>query len=130
MAINKKNPGSAGRIKRLKARQRKKLRVGEFKELGFEIDLVFDMPMDGEPYEDFIDALFLFLESRDLLAGGFGGRMPLLETGGYVARTGRGSASEDDAAAVVEWLRARPEVRDARAGQLLDAWYGYEPDGL
>jgi uncharacterized protein YggL (DUF469 family) len=130
MAIDKKNPGSAGRIKRLKARQRKKLRVGEFKELGFEIDLVFDMPMDGEPLSDFITALFLFLETRGLLAGGFGGKRPLLEAAGFVARVERGSATEEDAAAVIEWLRARPEVRDAKASHLFDAWYGRPLDEL
>jgi uncharacterized protein YggL (DUF469 family) len=127
MADNKKNPGAARRIARLNSRQRKKQRVGEFKELGFEVDLVFDLPMDGEPYEDFIEAFLPFLESRGLLAGGFGGRKPLLETGGYVARTERGSATEEDATAVIEWLRARPEVRDARASHLQDAWYGYTP---
>jgi uncharacterized protein YggL (DUF469 family) len=30
---------------------------------------------------------------------------------------------------VIEWLRARPEVKDARASHLFDAWYGYEPRG-
>jgi uncharacterized protein YggL (DUF469 family) len=124
MAINKKNPGSASRIKRLTSRQRKKRRVGEFKELGFEVDLVFDLPMDGEPYGDFMSDLFLFLESRALLAGGFGGRKPLLETGGFVARIERGSVTEADAEAIIEWLRARPEVRDARASHLFDAWHG------
>jgi uncharacterized protein len=125
MANNKKNPGAANRIKRLSTRQRKKRRVGEFKELGFEVDLVFEMPMDGEPYSDFISDLFLFLESRGLLAGGFGGRKPLLETGGFVARIERGSVTEDEASAVIEWLRARPEVRDAKASQLFDAWHGH-----
>lgn len=123
----KKNPCSARRVARLNPRQRKKQRVGEFQELGFEADLVFRAPMQGEPYDDFIDALFHFLESRGLLAGGFGGTMPLLDTGGFVARDGRGSVSEDDAAAVVEWLRARPEVKDAKASHLFDAWHGYEP---
>lgn len=126
MAANKKDPRSARRIKRLKPRQRKKQRVGEFQELGFEVDLVFNAPMDGEPYDDFIDALFHFLESRKLMGGGFGGTMPLLETGGYVTRDGRGSATDEDAAALVEWLRARPDVRDAKASHLVDAWHGYE----
>jgi uncharacterized protein YggL (DUF469 family) len=128
MIINKKNPRSAGRIKRLSPRQRKKQRVGEFQEFGFEVDLVFDMPMDGEPYDDFMSALFVFLESRGLLAGGFGGKRPLLETGGYIARAERGSATQEDTAAVIEWLRARPEVRDAKASHLLDAWYGHDLD--
>jgi len=126
MAI-KKNPCAARRVARLNPRQRKKQRVGEFQELSFEVDLVFRTPMDGAPYDDFLAALSDFLEARGLLAGGFGGAMPLEDTGGIVARAERGSASEEDAAAVVAWLRARPEVVDAKASHLFDAWYGYEP---
>ncbi|XLM20506.1 YggL family protein, partial [Chromobacterium piscinae] len=32
-----RNPNSAQRLKRLNARQRKKMRVGEFRELGFHL---------------------------------------------------------------------------------------------
>jgi len=122
----KKNPCAACRIRRLKPRQRKKQRVGEFRELSFEADVVFRAPMQGEPYDDFLAAFSSFLESRGLLAGGFGGAMPLVDTGGVVARAERGSVSEDDAQAVVGWLRARPEVVDAKASHLFDAWYGYK----
>jgi hypothetical protein len=45
------------------ARQRKKLRVGEFKEHCFDIELVFHSPMRGEPYHDFINDFFGFLEA-------------------------------------------------------------------
>ena len=125
--MSKRDPRAAGRVRRLKARQRKKQRVGEFQELSFEADVVFRTPMQGEPYDDFLAAFSNFLEARGLLAGGFGGALPLLETGGVVARAVRGSVTEEDAAAVIEWLRARPEVNDARASHLFDAWYGYEP---
>jgi uncharacterized protein YggL (DUF469 family) len=123
----KKNPCANCRVRRMSPRQRKKQRVAEFKELSFDVDLVFSSPTDGEPYDDFINGFSDFLEGRGLLAGGFGGTMPLLETGGIVARADRGSAGEEDIAAVIEWLRARPEVKDARASHLFDAWYGYEP---
>ena len=124
--MTKFDPRAARRVRRLNARQRKKQRVGEFTELSFEVDLVFHAPMNGEPYDDFLNAFAQFLESRGLLAGGFGGAMPLVETGGVVARADRGSAGEDDAQAVVAWLRARPDVVDAKASHLFDAWYGYE----
>lgn len=129
MAI-KKNPCSKRRVARLTPRQRKKQRVGAFQELSFEADVVFRAPMQGEPYDDFLSALSHFLDARGLLAGGFGGAMPLEGTGGIVARAERGSVSEEDATAVIEWLRARPEVKDAKASQLFDAWYGYEPAEL
>jgi uncharacterized protein YggL (DUF469 family) len=60
----KRDPRSTSRLKRLKPRQRKKLRVGEFKEHSFDVELVFHSPMRGEPYHDFINDFFGFLEER------------------------------------------------------------------
>jgi len=120
----KRDPRSTSRLKRLKPRQRKKLRVGEFKEQCFDVELVFHEPMRGEPYHDFINDFFGFLEERALLGGGFGGKDAFSETEGVVARIERGSPSEEDREAVIAWLRARPEVVDARAQEFKDAWHG------
>jgi uncharacterized protein YggL (DUF469 family) len=121
----KRDPRSTTRMRRLKPRQRKKLRVGEFQEHCFDVELVFHSPMRGEPYHDFINDFFGALEERGLLGGGFGGREPFSETEGVVARIERGSPSEADREAVIAWLRARPEVVDARAKDFKDAWHGY-----
>jgi uncharacterized protein YggL (DUF469 family) len=121
----KRDPRSTSRMRRLKPRQRKKLRVGEFKEHCFDIELVFHSPMRGEPYHDFINDFFGFLEQRGLLGGGFGGKEPFSETEGVIANIERGSPSEQDREAVVQWLRARPEVVDARGNDFKDAWHGY-----
>jgi uncharacterized protein YggL (DUF469 family) len=121
----KRDPRSTSRMRRLKPRQRKKLRVGEFQEHCFDVELVFHNPMRGEPYHDFINDFFGALEERGLLGGGFGGREPFSETEGVVARIERGSPSEADREAVIAWLRARPEVVDARAKDFKDAWHGY-----
>jgi uncharacterized protein YggL (DUF469 family) len=121
----KRDHRSTSRMRRLNPRQRKKLRVGEFKEHCFDIELVFHAPMRGEPYHDFINDFFGFLEQRGLLGGGFGGREPFSETEGVIANIQRGSPSEEDREAVVQWLRARPEVVDARAKEFEDAWHGY-----
>jgi uncharacterized protein YggL (DUF469 family) len=117
---------STSRMRRLNARQRKKLRVGEFKEHCFDIELVFQSPMRGDPYHDFINDFFGFLEQRKLLGGGFGGKEPFSETEGVIANIDRGSPTEEDREAVVQWLRARPEVVDARAKEFKDAWHGYK----
>lgn len=122
----KRDPRSTSRMRRLNARQRKKLRVGEFQEHCFDVELVFHSPMRGEPYHDFIHDFFGALEERGLLGGGFGGREPFSETEGVVARIERGSPSEADREAVIAWLRARPEVVDARALDFKDAWHGYD----
>jgi uncharacterized protein YggL (DUF469 family) len=121
----KRDPRSNTRLKRLKPRQRKKLRVGEFTEHSFDVELVFHNPMRGEPYHDFINDFFGFLEERALLGGGFGGKEPFSETEGVIARIERGSPSEEDREAVIGWLRARPEVVDARAQDFKDAWHGF-----
>ena len=121
----KLDPRSTSRIRRLKPRQRKKLRVGEFQEHCFDVELVFHAPMRGEPYHDFINDFFGFLEQRGLLGGGFGGKEPFSETEGVIARIERGSPGEEDREAVVTWLRARQEVVDARAKDFKDAWRGY-----
>jgi uncharacterized protein YggL (DUF469 family) len=121
----KRDPRSTSRMRRLNARQRKKLRVGEFKEHCFDVELVFHTPMRGEPYHDFINDFFGFLEQRGLLGGGFGGKEPFSETDGVIANIERGSPGEEDREAVVQWLRARPEVVDARAQDFKDAWHGY-----
>jgi uncharacterized protein len=121
----KRDPRSTSRMRRLNPRQRKKLRVGEFQEHCFDVELVFHNPMRGEPYHDFINDFFGALEERGLLGGGFGGREPFSETEGVVARIERGSPSEADREAVIAWLRARPEIVDARAKDFKDAWHGY-----
>ncbi|MFK3740540.1 50S ribosome-binding protein YggL [Massilia sp. TN1-12] len=121
----KRDPRSTSRIRQLKPRQRKKLRVGEFQEHCFDVELVFHAPMRGEPYHDFINDFFGFLEQRGLLGGGFGGKEPFSETEGAIARIERGSPGEEDREAVVTWLRARQEVVDARAKDFKDAWHGY-----
>jgi uncharacterized protein YggL (DUF469 family) len=121
----KRDPRSTSRMRRLNPRQRKKLRVGDFKEHCFDIELVFHSPMRGDPYHDFINDFFGFLEQRGLLGGGFGGKEPFSETEGVIANIERGSPTEEDREAVVQWLRARPEVVDARARDFKDAWHGY-----
>jgi uncharacterized protein YggL (DUF469 family) len=121
----KRDHRSTSRMRRLNSRQRKKLRVGEFEEHCFDIELVFHSPMRGEPYHDFINDFFGFLEQRGLLGGGFGGKEPFTETEGVIANIERGSPGEEDREAVVQWLRARPEVVDARAREFKDAWHGY-----
>jgi uncharacterized protein YggL (DUF469 family) len=121
----KRDPRSTSRMRRLNPRQRKKQRVGEFKEHCFDIELVFHSPMRGEPYHDFVNDFFGFLEQRGLLGGGFGGKEPFSETEGVIANIERGSPTEEDREAVVTWLRGRPEVTDARAKDFKDAWHGY-----
>lgn len=117
---------STGRLKRLNRRQRKKLLVGEFQELVFEVRLAFKAPLDESAYDTLIDAFIDMTESRHLIIGGFGGSLPLTEMDGLVSKVGPGSVSEADRAAVREWLEQRPEASKVELGELVDGWYGWD----
>ena len=121
-----KNPLSAGRLRRLNRRQRKKLRLGEFQELVFEIRVHFHQPLDDAAYDSFLDAFIDFIESRKLAVGGLGGRLPLAETDGIISAWGRGSPAEEDRQAVLAWLHERPEAALAEVGEFVDGWYGWD----
>lgn len=121
-----KQPTSAGRIRQLNQRQRKKLHLGEFQQLIFSVHAQFQPPLDESAYmalwTEFID----FIESRNLWIGGLGGDLPLAETEGIIQASDRESPSEEDRQAVVTWLQARPEVSSASAEELVDGWYGWD----
>lgn len=105
-------PGSLRRSRRL----RKKLRVGEFRELGFELALQFAGDLTTAADDAFWHAFIVdCIERRGLVYGG--------ATTGTVARAGRGSASPEDREAVRAWLAARAEVLRFELGPLDDVWY-------
>ena len=101
-------------------RLRKKLRIGEFREDGFEVEFKFAQPMTNDEKVDF---LFKFIEevieARDLFFGG--------GESGYVTRSGRGSATDADREAVKRWLVASSVINCVEVKPLEDAWYGHAP---
>jgi len=117
---------SARKLRRLNKRQRKKLRVGEFQELVFEIRISFCNSLDEDAYDIFFDEFIDLIEERHLAVGGLGGRLPLVETEGIVSAWGRGSPTAVDRQSVLDWLRQRPEVASAEASEFVDGWYGWE----
>ena len=104
--------------KRRSRRLRKKLRVGEFKEEGFEINFKF---MAGLTNDEQLDILMKFIteaiESRNLSFGG--------GENGFVTRTGRGSTTEEDRHAVSSWLLSCASIEQVRVNENEDAWYGW-----
>jgi uncharacterized protein len=106
--------------KRRSRRLRKKLRLGEFQELGFSVDVTFERQLTSDESDAFIDALLSeLIEPRRLACGGG-------TNGGFVVHERRGSVTEADRVAVVAWLRARKDVEKVNAGALVDVWYGTE----
>jgi uncharacterized protein YggL (DUF469 family) len=104
-------------IRRRSKRLRKKLRIEEFQELGFAVG--FRLSNELSPKDR--DAFWIgFIEQIELRGLAFGGNEE-----GYVTKFGRGSATEEDRAAIRAWLEARPEVGSVALGDLEDAWYGH-----
>ncbi|MCP9760452.1 DUF469 family protein [Aquitalea sp. S1-19] len=116
------NPNSNARLKRLKPRQRKKLRVGEFTELGFSLIVTLKKDTDLGAQDALLDA---WLEAVDAQGVSFGGHFAGSETlqfEGIVFPVGRGSVSAETRTALVAWLSARAEVESVDADELADLW--------
>ena len=105
-------------------RLRKKKRVGEFQELGFEV--MYRLP-DGWSSEQSEKFLWEFLEEavepNDLAAGGGGGNPWNFFV---VCSKDRSSATDEQREAVERWLSAKPEVTAFEVEPLRDAWYGWD----
>ncbi len=98
-------------------RLRKKLHVGEFQEIGFQVLISLTPELTEEAGEAFVDALLdEVIEPRDLAYGGW-------SNGGYVCGFDKPSATESDREAIRNWLAGREEVTAASIGELEDAWY-------
>ena len=106
-------PSNKQRSRRL----RKKMRVGEFQELGFEYELKLKQSLTPEQEEALMDRLLNeLILPRNLAASGW-------VSEGFVMAYLRGSATEDDRQATQAWLAAQPEVAEATVSALKDAWY-------
>jgi len=103
----------------MKKRLRKKKHVGEFQELGFDLDGSLRPGMDREAVHAFSDRFIAHIEAQQLAFGG--GIGPTV--GGFVTRFGRGSATEEDRASVTSFLASDPDILKHVIGELRDAWY-------
>ncbi|PAU87222.1 hypothetical protein CK507_10940 [Pseudomonas sp. WN033] len=98
-------------------RLRKKLRVDEFQEMGFDFSVELKQPLDESQADALVDA---FLDEVVIPRGlEFGGWI----NGGFICKAGRGSATDADREAVANWFKARAEVSDASVSPLIDAWH-------
>jgi len=105
----------------VKKRLRKKLHVGEFQELGFEVRFQVADNLSHDAFDAVVDAFISqAIEAHGLLCGG-GGKNPAWNV--FVTREGRGSVTEAHRQAIERWLAARPEVNAVQIGPLVDAWY-------
>jgi uncharacterized protein YggL (DUF469 family) len=105
----------------VRKRLRKKLHVGEFQELGFEVRFLVADNLSNDAFDAVVDAFISqAIEAHGLLCGG-GGKNP--EWNVFVTREGRGSVTEGHRQVIETWLAARPEVQAVQIGPLVNAWY-------
>jgi uncharacterized protein YggL (DUF469 family) len=105
----------------VRKRLRKKLHVGEFQELGFEVRFQVADNLSYDAFDTVVDAFISqAIEAYGLLCGG-GGTNP--EWNAFVTRARRGGVTEEHRQAIERWLTARPEVNAVQIGPLVDAWY-------
>ncbi len=107
----------------MKRRLRKKKRLGEFKELGFEVRIELRAALDAPTHNALIERFIAAIEARKLaFGGGFGSDNTW---SGFVSRYARGSATELDREAIRQWITNEPAIIGHELGPLRDAWYGW-----
>lgn len=106
----------------MKRRLRKKLFLDEFAVMGFEFSASLS-EFSFEQVDAFFDALLEFVTARNLEVG-CGGTKDAFS--GHIASIERyGSATEEDRAALEEWLKQQSGISDIVIEQLSDLYYGY-----
>lgn len=105
--------------KKRNRRLRKKLRVDEYQELGFDVSWLFNKDITGEEINDFIDKFVdEVIEPNQL---GFGGQGGLLWQG-LVCTKKIGKCTDDHRNQVEAWLNANG-VTDVKVTGLYDVWW-------
>lgn len=105
-------------------RQRKKLHLGEFQELGFAVSAALREGVSAADAEQVSDAFITeCIEASRLTYGGaIGDKLDGL----VVSYASRVSATEAVRGVVRDWLEARAELTAVDGGPLVDAWYGHD----
>ncbi|MCP4325503.1 MAG: DUF469 family protein [Alteromonadales bacterium] len=111
---------TTNQVKRTK-RLDKKLYVGQYAVLGFEVSFKFT-EIDEQVFDTFFAQLMEFVESRNLILGGAGGTENFVI---YVSNYGRYvSATDQDRSAFEQWLSERSFITESKVEVLSDAYYG------
>lgn len=107
------------KLENKKRRIQKKLFLGEFAMLGFDISCETTIT-DFDSYDAFVDDFIDYIDSIGLCFGGGG----LEHFEGFLCAQKRyQDATEEQKTQVVAWLEARSEVKSVEASELVDANY-------
>jgi len=96
----------------MKKRLRKKLRLQEFRQMGFYVDFDINLPLE-EDWSPLWVAFGKFLKTQGLITECC-----------YMTRPGRDSTTDTDREAVAAWLQQQPGVSNLKVWPLDDAWHG------
>lgn len=108
----------------MKKRLRKKLHKGEFQELGFSV--TFNIRQSNvEEGMDFFDDFMAAVENMKMYVGGiYNGEEAKASL--FVVSMERRSVTPEERMNVVKWLEDDSRFENVTAGELVDAWYGWE----
>jgi uncharacterized protein YggL (DUF469 family) len=104
-------------------RQRKKKRVGEFREFGVAAAWRFKTKKSGDEVGAFLDGLFAFVDAEHL---GVGGVTTPFGASHFVTHDGRALTAEH-VERLRAWAEARSDIAEAWMSALVDANYGPWP---
>ncbi|UVE16443.1 50S ribosome-binding protein YggL [Pseudomonas sp. LS44] len=102
-------------------RLRKKLCVGEFQELGFELNLNLKDDLTDEAVDAFVEQFLneaIAANGLDYVGG---------DDYGLVCLATRGSVNEEQRVACESWLKGRKELADYTISPLIDVWHPETP---
>ncbi|CAK9884261.1 MAG: putative protein [Candidatus Erwinia impunctatus] len=100
-------------------RLRKKMHIGEFKELGFSVAFSFPEGSEGEMIDATLDALIEeVIEPQGLACDGSG----YLQWEGLICLQKIGQCTEEHREAVRAWLEAR-QLQNVQISELFDVWW-------
>jgi uncharacterized protein YggL (DUF469 family) len=106
----------------MKKRLRKKLRLGEFAETGFEITWTFQPDITETDCDGFLDGFLDMIAGKGLVF--WGGCSMEGASEGIVARAKRyDRVDAADRETVAGWFQSRNEVKEFSAGEPIDLWY-------
>ena len=111
---------------RMKKRLRKKRRVGEFQEMGFEMS--FDIQKGLTVIEQ--NAILENFIAQAVEENGlqFGGGGDTHWQGFIVLNKSRGSVTLHHRETVRRWLEENSQISNIRIGELRDVWHGWDSD--
>jgi uncharacterized protein YggL (DUF469 family) len=108
---------------RANRRQRKKMHLGEFQELGFMVDAKLAGGQDAAQRDSLLYRFLLEAVEANGLA--FGGGMNSDFSGFVVSGKAYGKVEESHRELVRAWLESQGVLQQVQVGELRDAWYGW-----